>query len=401
MQSLGKIPFFRYDLIRGLTNGVLDIGFSVFVLLIAIRWWEAPEFYKCLLVGGTSIGLFLTPIIDGNLSKLKLSDSRIAALLMAMTAVFLVLSVLTYSLLVFVMALVFSQICMSQVPNLMLGAYSRVYEKKERGKRVSYCLVLSTFGGLFASYWFGAYLDLVDSNFRMVLLSMGCSALISSFFLWKMSSHVPEYAKPRDSKNLNGFLNIILEDRIFLKILMAWMLLGFGAIMTFPLRIEYLSRESELALSNMEIALVAVIAFFSAKVISTFFWGKLFDGMHFIKFRVLLNLIMVTAILIYFNSTGLLGVFTGSIIAGVGMGGASLAWNLWVTKLAPAGREKEYMGVHMCFTGIRGFAAPFCGYWIEGLLGFTGVSLVSTMIILCSSVIFWSSLGEARFAVSK
>ena len=76
--------------------------------------------------------------------------------------------------------------------------------------------------------------------------------------------------------------------------------------------------------------------------------------MHFIKFRVLLNMFMGMAILIYFNSQSIIGILTGSVLTGMGMGGANLAWNLWVTKLAPSGREKDYMSIHMSFTGIRG-----------------------------------------------
>ena len=51
------------------------------------------------------------------------------------------------------------------------------------------------------------------------------------------------------------------------------MLLGFGAIMTFPLRIEYLSRENQMNLSNQEIALVTVMIFFGAKIIEYVFLG--------------------------------------------------------------------------------------------------------------------------------
>ena len=82
--------------------------------------------------------------------------------------------------------------------------------------------------------------------------------------------------------------------------------------MTFPLRIEYLSREDQLNLSNQEIAVVTVMIFFGAKVLSMFLWGKLFDQMHFMKFRILLNIQMIIAILIYFNSSGFIGVVIGS-----------------------------------------------------------------------------------------
>ena len=57
-----KNNFVRYDGLRGLGHGVLETGFGVFILLIAIRFWEAPSFYKGALSGGGSLGLILTPI---------------------------------------------------------------------------------------------------------------------------------------------------------------------------------------------------------------------------------------------------------------------------------------------------------------------------------------------------
>ena len=50
-------------------QGVLEIGFGVFVLLIAIRWWDAHLFYKGFLSGGMSVGLILTPFLSSTLSK--------------------------------------------------------------------------------------------------------------------------------------------------------------------------------------------------------------------------------------------------------------------------------------------------------------------------------------------
>ena len=42
--------------------GVLDTGFGVFIILIAIRFLNAPDYYKAALSGGGSIGLILTPV---------------------------------------------------------------------------------------------------------------------------------------------------------------------------------------------------------------------------------------------------------------------------------------------------------------------------------------------------
>lgn len=392
--------FQLYDSLRGLVQGVLEIGFSVFVLLIAIRWWEASSLYKGFLAGGMSLGLLVTPFFSSLLNRLKQTEIQVSSLLMIITGISLLLAGLTSSLILFVSLCMVAQICLSQIPNLILKAYTAIYSIEERGKKVSVTLALSTGGGLLASYAFGSYLDLSHADYRWILIWMSFSAFVAAFLLARMKASIPLSETDFVLEKHSGF-RLLRKDRVFVRVLVAWMLLGFGAIMTFPLRVEYLSRENQMNLSNREIALVAVITFFGAKIISTFFWGKLFDLMHFIKLRVLLNIIMGLAILVYFNSETMSGVITGSILAGIGMGGANLAWNLWVTKLAPAGKEKDYMSIHMSFTGIRGFFAPFFGYWIEAKVGFDGVSIISALMISGSALLFLTCMMDRRFYVSK
>ena len=54
------------------------------------------------------------------------------------------------------------------------------------------------------------------------------------------------------------------------------------------------------------------------------------------------------------------------------------------------------MSVHMALTGLRGGAAPFAGYLLEGRIGFDGVSYVSVSMILISSILFATTLKETR-----
>jgi MFS family permease len=393
--------FVRSDLVRGLGQGVLETGFGVFIILIAIRFWEAPDFYKAALAGGGSIGLVLTPFAIGVISRNKLPGSKKCMLLLVFVAAFIFAASLSTTVLFFTIFLVFAQICLSQVPSLMIQIYSSVYKAGERGKKISFNLIASTMGGLFSSFLFGTYLDTVEADFRYVLWGMCVAALISSFAVWRMKYEGD--SKEISSSRESIFQSICnpLQDFLFVKILLAWMILGFGAIMTFPLRIEYLSREDQLNLSNQEIAFITVAIFFGAKVMSMYMWGKLFDRMHFMKFRILLNFQMMIAILIYFNSTTFIGVIIGSLLAGSVMGGANLAWNLWVTKLAPAGKEKDYMSVHMALTGLRGGAAPFVGYLLERSIGFDGVSYVSVSMILISSILFATTLMETRLVAKS
>ena len=62
------------------------------------------------------------------------------------------------------------------------------------------------------------------------------------------------------------------------------------------------------------------------------------------------------------------GASRSSRFGGVAMGGVSLAWNLWVTKISPPGRESEYMGVqviHWNSRGDRPSGYAWCSIWIS------------------------------------
>ena len=73
-----------------------------------------------------------------------------------------------------------------------------------------------------------------------------------------------------------------------------------------------------------------------------------------------------------------------------------MAWTLWVTKVAPAGRESSYMSIHSFFTGVRGVPAPFVGYWIINTLGPGQVGWTSVILIGMSSLIFLALSTDRR-----
>jgi hypothetical protein len=94
-----------------------------------------------------------------------------------------------------------------------------------------------------------------------------------------------------------------------------------------------------------------------------------------------------------------MGLAFGAIMGGVATGGASIAWSLWVIKIAPQGRESDYMGAHVFMTGLRGVLAPFLGYFVLGLVGFKGVVFCSSLLILLSVFIFLSEINSPRLRV--
>ena len=221
---------------------------------------------------------------------------------------------------------------------------------------------------------------------------MSGAGLVCSITLFFIPSSKPlNVGAPR----IFGGLSYVIKDSLFGKMLFGWMLMGLGVIMTIPLRIEYMAGNQGVGISNEQIAMIVILYSF-AGIITSYWWGKLFDRMPFVPYRISLNLFLLFSVFVFFNANSMIGLMIGSVLAGIANGGASIAWSLWVTKLAPVGLESEYMGAHVFMTGLRGFLAPFLGYAVLGQLGFLGVSYVSCGLILCSLLVFLTALRSTR-----
>ena len=223
---------------------------------------------------------------------------------------------------------------------------------------------------------------------------MGAVALASSLVFFLIPSAPIE--KGNRAQGLLNSLVLLKEDRLFASMLLAWMIMGLGIIMTLPLRIEYLGGENGLNFTNEQIALVTVVVFSIARVISSRLWGELFDRVRFLSYRISLNLLLISATVVYFHAENFIGVSIGAALAGVGVGGSKIAWSLWVTKMAPASMEARYMGTHVALTGFRGALAPFLGYWLLEKLGYQGVAWFSIALVSLSTILFIRLWGNER-----
>ncbi len=392
---------FRLDLINSSLGGILEVGFGTFAILIAIRFLQAPDFIKAVLASGVSAGLLLVPHMQRLAAWTKLSASRFSASLMFFSSALLFCSgyFCLNHLWLLASALFLAQVCFSQLPGLMIQVYSRNYASKERGKRLSWNFIFSALIGMILSYSGGSYLDAESTDPALIFKIMGMVALASSLALFLIPSEPIE--KGNRTQGLLDSLLLLKEDRLFANMLLAWMIMGLGIIMTLPLRIEYLGGESGLNLSNEQIALVTVVVFSVARILSSRLWGELFDRIRFLWYRISLNLLLISATLVYFHAEDILGVCIGAALAGVGVGGSKIAWSLWVTKLAPSGMEARYMGAHVALTGLRGAIAPFLGYWLLGMLGYQGVAWFSAALVTLSTMLFLRLFSQPRINHSR
>lgn len=192
-----------------------------------------------------------------------------------------------------------------------------------------------------------------------------------------------------------GSIHLLFKDKLFAKLIGGWMLMGLGVHMTIPLRVEHMAGDGGVGMTNHQVSII-VISYSAASILSSRIWAKLFDRFRFIPYRIGINIFLLVSVMLFFSSNDMIGLALGSALAGIANGGSSIAWTLWVTKIAPQGHEANYMGVHVFMTGLRGISAPFLGYFLLSKFDFLGMAFFSSCLILVSLIIFMTELKSPR-----
>ncbi|HAV14441.1 MAG TPA: hypothetical protein DCX06_13265 [Opitutae bacterium] len=386
---------YRYDKLRAPFYGILEAGWSAFALVIAIRYFEAPEKFKALIAGAWSMGFLLTPVTLYLVAKLRKEPHLACALMFGTSAVLMIGATLAQSLVLYTLLIMLAQIATAQQGPLMLQIYAENYSAKERGSRMTVPFILTAICAVPFSYFGGLLLDLSIEYYRILFVIIMLAAVAAAFAVYRMPS------QPMSTEHIgNPWQNfsLIWEDRLFGFLCGSWMLLGFGNLITLPIRIEYLANPLYgINADNTTIGLLIVVVPAIARILGTKLWGRLFDNMHLISTRNLLNIFFILSIGFFFFSTNIIMLTVGMAFLGFAMGGGKIIWSLWVTKIAPDHKASSYMSIHMALTGLRGSVAPFIGYWILSQSAPIYVAMAGMMLILVSMALFEVVRSHPRF----
>lgn len=365
--------------------GILEAGLQAFPLLIAIRYFEAPENTKAFIAGAGPIGFLITPLTLFLAAKLRARPAQAAAITFLVTAVFIAGATFVHSMLLFTLCIIASQVAKVQHGPLMVQVYASNYPTEERGRRVTTPLMLIAFSSMVFSWLGGELLDIEITYYRYFFALMIFAALVCAWALWTIPA---ERLSTSNVGNPWQNFSLIWKDRFFGYLLGSWMLLGLGNLLALPIRIEYLANpDYGVNASNKTIAVLMVLVPSAAQLLSTKIWGHFFDKLHFVTTRNLLNICFLASIGLFFFTTNLTLLTLSMIFQGVAMGGGKIFWGLWVTKIAPPEKASSYMSIHMALTGLRGTLAPFLGYWIligssPAAVAYTGMALIAAAIVL-------------------
>jgi MFS family permease len=373
---------YRYERWRAISAGVLETAGSTFLLLLAVRWYEAEPMAKALVAGGGSLGLILSPWVVSLVEAAGWPTAKAASRLAALGAMSFLIMAVAPHLPVFVAGSVLAMTTASAGIPLLTQIYQENYPDRERGRRFSKTVMIRIATAAIFSELAGRALSGHINYFQWLLVVFGGAFTFASFCLSRC---------PSRPLNVSGgthpfrALRYVREDRIFRQTLIAWMFLGFATLMMAPLRVEYLANpkygmtQHGLPLTASTIALLISVIPNLARLILSPIWGWLFDHMNFFVLRITLNLGFALGILSFFVTSTMTGLVVAAIIYGISNAGGDVAWSLWVTKFAPPKRVADYMSVHTFFTGVRGVLAPIIAFQLV-----SGVSL---------QVLGWLSAG--------
>jgi len=356
---------YRYERWRALASGILETAGGTFLLLIAVRWYDAGAFSKALVAAGGSAGLMLAPWAVSRVEALRwpvaLAASRLAAL-GALTV--LIMAALPWQV-VFVVGAVVAMTTSSIAIPLMTQIYQENYPERERGKLFSRTFMIRIAMAAAFSELAGRLLSAHLGYFRWLLVVFATAFGFAAFCFARLPSR-PLVA----SSGTHPFraLRYARVDRVFRITLISWMFLGFATLMMSPLRVEYLANPKHgvtlhgQALTPAQIAMLVGVIPNLARLVLSPIWGYLFDRMNFFVLRITLNLGFALGAISFFVGGSLTWLVIAAVLFGISNAGADVAWSLWVTKFAPPERVADYMSVHTFFTGVRGLIAPLAAF---------------------------------------
>lgn len=386
---------YKHEIRRALTSGILETGGATFLLLIAVKHFNAGPTAKALLAAGGSIGMLAAPLVVRYASRLRAAPTRAAAALLGLSGAALLVTALHPVTAVFVACAMFALAASTATVPLITQMYKENYPETRRGKlyarsvsiRILTMAVFSELAGRALSY------DL--SYFQHLLFLFSLCAFAGAFSV----SQIPTEPMAQETKAWFSGFQGVWADRMFRSTLISWMFMGFGNLMMIPMRIEYLANPKYgLSLTVAEVAFFTGVIPNIVRFLLSPVWGALFDRMNFFKLRILLNAGFMLGILTFFTSATTLGMVLGSVLFGASAAGGDIAWTLWVTKFAPPGKTADYMAIHSCLTGVRGVLAPLFAFWGVQHLTLESLAAISAGLILVACLML---ANEVRVGTLK
>lgn len=374
------------DLARAVPLGViLPLETSV-LLTVAIQHFDAPGWARGTIAAATGVGLLLSTLLTALARRLPVPTMRIASWVIGGGALGFALAA-TGSLVAYVVGVVIGLSAISLNMPLLAATYESNFPPAERGRRVGRGFVLKVAVSAPLSILMGAWLaDHVDLWWTVALVGAVAAATLS--VLNRRFPSEPLGVIAGDRRHPLPQFGLMRSDPALRLLLGSWMMMGFGNLMLLPLRVDYLAEPKYgIGASATTITVLTVAVPSLMRLLTTTFFGRVFDNMSVFTIRVALNVLFIAYVALFFSTTSTVMLWLGSITLGLAIAGGDLMWMLWVTKFAPPDRTADYMGLHTFFTGVRAVSAPLFGYLVIEQVSLQWLAVLGAGLMALSSVV--------------
>ena len=380
-------------MIRSGPIGMLEFLFVPLAGLVALKYYNASDWQKAFLLSISEAGLIATFIIVPLIRRLKWQATHAASIFSLLGAAGIAFTAAySDSLISYMAGLGFAFFILMLPLPLITQIYRTNFPEAKRGKILAIASILRGIIGIAFAWKAGQWIDSDIENFKPLLWVFVCVSLLNAIAFWLM----PKVETAKGSTNPFSAFKWLKRDKKFRTLIISWMLMGLGNLTALKIWTEYFANDQYgNGFSAFEVTLLTFIIPQSVKILFTYPWGWLFDRMNFYLLRIILNVLFGAAIIVVFYGQTFWVIAIGTGLQGLAFAGGSIAWMLWVTKIAPPEHTAEYMSIHTFTTGLRGVIAPALGFYLLITIG-DSIAIFSTILIILASVVIIPEYRRSR-----
>ena len=380
-------------MIRSGPMGMLEFLFVPLAGLVALKYYNASDWQKAFLLSISEAGLIATFIIVPLIRRLRWQATHAAAIFSLLGAVGIAFTAAySDSLISYMAGLGFAFFILMLPLPLITQIYRTNFPEAKRGKILAIASIMRGIIGIVFAWKAGQWIDSDIENFKPLLWVFVCVSLLNAIAFWLM----PKVETAKGSTNPFSAFKWLKRDKKFRTLIVSWMLMGLGNLTALKIWTEYFANDQYgNGFSAFEVTLLTFIIPQSVKILFTYPWGWLFDRMNFYLLRIILNVLFGAAIIVVFYGQTFWVIAIGTGLQGLAFAGGSIAWMLWVTKIAPPEHTAEYMSIHTFTTGLRGVIAPALGFYLLVTIG-DSIAIFSTILIILASVVIIPEYRRTR-----
>jgi hypothetical protein len=218
LDSSRTLQTFRYEALRAISSGIIETASTTFLVLIAVRWFEAGPLAKGLIAAGAGLGYIVSPVIVTRVEHAGTPVARAASRLMLAGAVALALSAFVPGEALFVLTSLTAIALSGATSPLLTQIYQDNYPDASRGRLFSRTVVIRIVSA--AAFGGGAgYVLSLDFGYFRVLLAIYATALAFSAWCLSRIPSVPLHVSG-ERHPLRAFSTICLRFMALIKVLL-------------------------------------------------------------------------------------------------------------------------------------------------------------------------------------